>query len=299
VICGTGYVPLNQSWEWGEAKRLTGSSVARYQLGDRLGVQLEWRRGLAWAPAAPVGETTEQTARQLDDLARLLRRPILLSPTAHLPGGAAPFATGLFHSGTVLFDISGGVDPIRGRFRKTWRNSLSKAMRADTEIADGTLDEFMPMLDELTMRKGFELSYDDRFIRIVLSVFGEGARLRLARLGETVVGGWLDLRSGSTVTSFLSATTLEGRSVNSAYLLAWDALVRHYVAGATVYDLGGISGERATGPSAHKLSMGGEVLNFPGTYVIGVGPRTSVVKALLRVRARRARTASETPTQSA
>lgn len=281
-----GFFPLNQTWEWGEAKRRWGARVERYVLDGRVGVQFEWRRGVAWAAAAPVGAIGSEVAEELEELARQLRRPMLVSPTVRLPGDRAPLAVGLYHSGTVLFDLSGGEDAIRSRFRKTWRNSLSKALRSDAEVEDGTLADLMPMLVELSARKGFDLPYSEAFIRTVLEVFGDGAVIRVARLGGALIGGRLDLRVGNTATSFLSATTLEGRSANTAYLLSWDGLKRLSAGGATVFDFGGVSDERSTGPSGHKLSMGGELLDFPGTHLFGSGPRSLVVKTLMRFRSR-------------
>jgi hypothetical protein len=97
----------------GRAKRLAGSSVARYQLDGRLGVQFESRRGVAWAPGAPLGEVDATTAVAISELGRRLRQPMLLSPTGPMPDLENPITTDLFHTGTVMFDLSAEESEIR------------------------------------------------------------------------------------------------------------------------------------------------------------------------------------------
>jgi hypothetical protein len=278
------YLPLSQTWEWGEAKRAIGRPVERLMIGGDLGVQFESRRGIAWAPAAPLGEMDDSFAGALQELSKDLRRPILLSPVRPVSGLGGPIALGMFHSGTVLFDLAGDEPEVRGRLPKTWRNSLSKGERAGAEITDGSTEDMLAMLEELAERKGFAIPYDASFVGALQRAFGEGFGIRVARHQGRTVAGRLDLRAGATATSFLSATTLEGRSVGASYVLTWDSVLRHQQAGAIVYDLGGISSERSSGTSAHKLSMGGEVVDYPGTYLIGGGSRAYAVRAWLRLK---------------
>jgi hypothetical protein len=278
------YLPLSQTWDWGEAKRAIGHHVERLMLGEDLGMQFEWRRGVAWAPAAPVGKMDDSCAGAIRELSKELRRPILLSPICPMPGIGGPIAFGMFHSGTVLFDLAGDESDVHARLRKTWRNSLSRGQRGGVEITDGSTSEMLAMLDELADRKGFEIPYDTPFVDALQRAFGEGFALRIARHQGRTVAGRLDLRNGATATSFINATTVEGRSVGASYLLTWDAVLRHRQAGAIVYDLGGISSERSSGTSVHKLSMGGEVVDYPGTYLIGGGPRSYAVRAWLRLK---------------
>jgi hypothetical protein len=276
------YLPLSQTWEWGEAKRATGARVHRWHLDASLGVQFERRHGVSWAPAAPVGHIDARSPEALRGLSRQIRTPVLVSPSRSLPGLGAPTVVGLFHSGTVVFDCSGDDESQRRRLHKTWRNSLSKGERSGVEIADGTVDELLGMLEELSRRKGFEVPYRPAFLRALQDAFGAGFAIRVARHGRSPVGGRLDLRSGLTATSLLSATSLEGRAVGASYLLTWDAVRRHRDAGAVFYDLGGIGTDRTSGTSGHKVSMGGEVIDYPGTYLIGGGVRALAARSWLR-----------------
>jgi hypothetical protein len=295
------YLPLSQTWEWGEAKRSVGHHVERLMVGEDLGVQFESRRGVAWAPAAPAGEIDDPCDEALRELSKEIRRPILLSPVRPVPGLGGPIAVGMFHSGTVLFDLAGDESDVHSRLRKTWRNGLSRGQRGGAEITDGSASELLAMLEELADRKGFEIPYDAPFVAALQLAFGEGFALRIARHQGRAVAGRLDLRNGATATSFISATTVEGRSVGASYLLTWDAVLRHRQAGAIVYDLGGISSERSSGTTVHKLSMGGEVVDYPGTYLIGDGPRSYAVRAWLRLkhlRIRGHRRAEEAPSNA-
>jgi Acetyltransferase (GNAT) domain len=278
------YLPLGQTWEWGEAKRAIGQNVGRFLLDGSVGIQFERRRGVAWAPAAPIGDVGDAAAESLQRLSRQVGVPMLVSPVDLLPGLGAPTAVGMFHSGTVVFDCSGDDAALRGRLRKTWRNSLSKGERSDVQIGDGSIEELLNMLDELATRKGFELPYGPSFVRALQGSFGSGFAVRIARQDGHAVGGRLDLRAGVTATLFLNATALEGRALGASYLLTWDALRRHRDAGVLHYDLGGISDDRASGTSGHKVSMGGETIDYPGTYLIGTGLRALAVRSWLRLK---------------
>ena len=140
------------------------------------------------------------------------------------------------------------------------------------------------MLDELAHRKRFEIPYEAPFVEALRTTFGDGFGIRVARHEGRTVAGRLDLRAGATATSFISATTMAGRAIGASYLLTWDAVLRHQRAGGTVYDLGGISVDRSSGTTAHKLSMGGQVVDYPGTYVVGGSAITAALQAYLRVR---------------
>lgn len=281
VLCDAHYLPLSQSWQWGEAKRATGQRVERFALGGRTGMQLELRRGVAWAAGAPIGDVDASTWMAFGDLARRLRRPILLSPTTPLPGAGSPVAGDLFHSGTVLFELSNSELEMRKQLHGYWRNHLSKAERAGTEVVDGTRSELLTMLDELAQRKGFKVRYDAHFVEALRASFGKGFVIRVARHSGRNVGVLLDLRAGDTGTSFLGAATPEGRELRVAYLLAWDALRRYRESGARTYDMGNIGRDRSTGPSAFKVRSGGDIVEFPGTYLIGGGARAYGLRSFL------------------
>jgi hypothetical protein len=288
TLCPDEYLPLTQAWRWGEAKTQAGSRVERYVLDHRIGVQLERRRGAAWAAGAPLGELGLDVGGALRHLARQLRTPILVSPVSDTPGLSAPIADGLFLSGTVLVDLRLGDDLLRRRLDKRWRNALSKAERSDTDVVDGTLDELMSLLDRLALKKSFNLPYKEEFLRRLRPSFGRECRIRVARRGGVVVGGWLDLREGSTATYLMGATTEKGRAVNASYLLTWDA-IRHHRETARFLDLGGIGVERTTGPSGFKVRTGGRIVDFPGTYLVGSGARALAVDSWLRLKRLRAR----------
>jgi hypothetical protein len=284
ALSGSRYLPLSQAWEWGEAKRAVGHKIARLSLDARLGVQFESRWGVVWAPGAPLGDSDAVTEAALTQLSRKLGRPILLSPAAPVPGLRDLVATDLFHTGTVIFDLSPEESEIRGRLHGYWRNHLSKAERAGTDVVDGTRSQLLQMLEELAQRKGFTIPYDARFIEALQTAFGAGFTIRVARHSGRDVAVLLDLRAGNTATSLLGAATPEGRHVRASYLLTWDALIRHRAAGARTYDMGNIGRDRSSGPSAFKMRSGGDLVEFPGTFLIGSGARAMAVRSVLRLK---------------
>jgi hypothetical protein len=286
VLQGKGYLPLTQAWEWGEAKQSIGGRVERWTLDGHVGVQIQYRRGIAWAAGAPLGEIEEDIAATLRALAGQLRRPLLLSPSVPVSGLGRAVGD-LFHSGTVLFDVSGGEAAARARLHKNWRNHLSKAERAGTEVTEGSVQEFLAMVGKLGERKGFTIPYDGPFVNALRSSFGSGFTLRIARHRGRAVGGWLDLRAGTTATYFMGATPPDGRAVRASYLLGWDAFRRHGNSAGRLYDLGGIGSDRSTGPAAFKVRTGGRVVEFPGTFLVGTGPVARLAGAILRLRGSR------------
>ena len=286
-LAGQEYLPLTQSWEWGEAKGETGERVERFISEGGGGVQLQRRHGVAWAAGAPIGRLDSETAATLARLSRQVGSPILLSPYADLPGTVKPLAQRLFLSGTVLLDLTLKEEEIRRQLHGKWRNGLSKAVRARIEIEDGSFADMMSMVQELADAKGFHVPYEDEFVSALKRAFGKGFTIRIARHSGALAGSWLDLQAGSTATYLLGATTQAGRAVNASYLLAWDAIERHRLGGATTLDLGGIDLDRNRGPSEFKARMGGKLLEFPGTFLLGGGAKAMLLRALLKIRGSR------------
>ena len=278
--------PLAQTWEWGEAKTAIGRQVVRYRLRMESGtaIQAESRRpGFLWAPGAPSGTVTQESARHVGSLADQLGRPVVVSPHFPLPG-IRPLRHHPYLPGTVVLDLAIPLPELRKAFDKKWRNALSKAERSSLTLVDGSIDELLALQADLSARKGFRVPYTPAFVHALKGISEGKFGVRMATSGGQTLAAWADVIGGNTATYLIGATTDAGRASNASYLLAYDALSRLKEAGARFLDLGGAGPASDGGTHRFKAGMGGDLGVFPGSYCFGRGPRGALVHLAFELR---------------
>ncbi len=158
--------------------------------------------------------------------------------------------------------------------RKKWRQYVNKARKGDVRVVDATIDrlpEFYSIYRETASRAGFVIRTYDSY----LGVWRAFARLGMARLlmaeGPDGVGlaTLFLLRVGNRVIEPYGGMTGAGAERRANYLLKWEAIRTSRDAGATSYDMWGISHE---GIEQFKAGFGGREIKYVGAWDLVLDP---------------------------
>ncbi len=252
---------LLQSWEWGEFKRMSGWEPLRaLVLNDDqpvAGAQLLARRVMGvpslYAPRGPWWRDDASGYTGLGALTGWLRR--------QRPGGA-PFlridppvaesdrlaALGFRQAprqvqprATIVVDLTPDSEQLLAAFNSRVRYNARHAIKKGVAVSEGGLEEARPFWDLLNAtatRKGF-VERDVSYFTQLMQVFGEDARILLARYNGAVVYGALIVVFG-TAAYYLYGASGGDRSVKPSELGQYRAMLWAKSRGATRYDMWGI-----------------------------------------------------------
>jgi lipid II:glycine glycyltransferase (peptidoglycan interpeptide bridge formation enzyme) len=252
---------LLQSWEWGEFKRLSGWEPLRVLAldGDQpvAGAQLLSRRVMG-VPSlyAPRGPWWMEDARGVAGLEALIawlrrRRPagapfVRIDPPVTEAGSLAAlgFRTAprqVQPRATIVVDLAPDPDAILAAFNSRVRYNARHAIKKGVEVSESGVEDARPfweLLSATAERKGFTergLSYFTQ----LMQVFGDDARILLARYNGTVVYGSLIVVFGQAA-YYLYGASGGDRSVKPSELGQYCAMLWAKSRGATRYDMWGI-----------------------------------------------------------
>lgn len=173
---------------------------------------------------------------------------------------------------TILIDLSQSLDEIRKKFHQKWRNCLNKGEKGCVTFRSGTdsgiFKEFRPLFEELIAEKKFLVDLDIDFYMDVQKESGlqDKFLVTLAEVDGRPIAGHVSSFLGDTGVYLLGATSHEGRKLNAAYLLQWQAIKKSKAAGCLWYDLGGTDPVGNPGVYRFKNRMGGQEVTMPGPF---------------------------------
>lgn len=173
---------------------------------------------------------------------------------------------------TILIDLSQSLDEIRKKFHQKWRNCLNKGEKGSVTFRSGTgnaiFKEFRPLFEELITEKKFSVELDIDFYTGVQKELElkDKFLVTLAELDGRAIAGHVSSLLGDTGVYLLGATSHEGRKLNAAYLLQWQAIKNSKAAGCLWYDLGGTDPVGNPGVYRFKNRMGGHEITMPGPF---------------------------------
>lgn len=252
---------LLQSWEWGEFKRLGGWEPQRalVMAGDQpvAGAQLLARRVMGvpslYAPRGPWWRDDAEGLAGLETLTAWLRRqrpsgaPFLRvdPPTTELgllkklgfreaPRQVQPRAT-------IVVDLRPDDDKLLAAFNSRVRYNARHALKKGVEVSEGGAEDARPfweLLSATAERKGF-IERDLSYFTQLMQVFGDDARILLARFNGAVVYGALIVVFGASA-YYLYGGSGGDRSVKPSELGQYRAMLWAKSRGATRYDMWGI-----------------------------------------------------------
>jgi peptidoglycan pentaglycine glycine transferase (the first glycine) len=252
---------LLQSWEWGEFKRMSGWEPLRALALDDdqpiAGVQLLARRVMGvpslYAPRGPWWRDDASGGVGLDALTGWLRRqrpggaPFLrIDPPVTEPDGLT--ALGFRQAprqvqprATIVVDLTPDPEQLLAAFNSRVRYNARHAIKKGVEVSEGGVEDaqaFWDLLNATAARKGF-IERDVSYFTQLMQVFGEDARILLARYNGTVVYGALIVVFGAAA-YYLYGASGGDRSVKPSELGQYRAMLWAKSRGATRYDMWGI-----------------------------------------------------------
>jgi lipid II:glycine glycyltransferase (peptidoglycan interpeptide bridge formation enzyme) len=252
---------LLQSWEWGEFKRLSGWEPLRALAldGDQpvAGAQLLARRVMGvpslYAPRGPWWLDDARGAAGLEALIAWLRRQrpagapfVRIDPPVTVAGtlvalGFRSAPRQVQPRATIVVNLAPDPDAILGAFNSRVRYNARHAIKKGVEVSESGVEDARPfweLLSATAERKGFTergLSYFTQ----LMQVFGDDARILLARYNGTVVYGSLIVVFGQAA-YYLYGASGGDRSVKPSELGQYRAMLWAKSRGATRYDMWGI-----------------------------------------------------------
>jgi lipid II:glycine glycyltransferase (peptidoglycan interpeptide bridge formation enzyme) len=170
------------------------------------------------------------------------------------------------------------LDEVFGGFNQLWRRNIRKAQKSGVEVTLGEapdLAAFHEVYVETAQRDGFTprpLSYFQRMWDAMRAEGGaDRIRLYLARHEGRVLAATTWVKVGTHVWYSYGASTTEGRELRPSNAIQWKMIEDAHAAGATVYDLRGItdtldSSDPLFGLIQFKVGTGGEAVEYVGEW---------------------------------
>jgi lipid II:glycine glycyltransferase (peptidoglycan interpeptide bridge formation enzyme) len=170
------------------------------------------------------------------------------------------------------------LDEVFGGFNQLWRRNIRKAQKSGVEVTLGDasdLPAFHEVYVETARRDGFTprpLSYFQRMWEAMRAEAGaERIRLYLARHEGRVLAATTWVKVGTHVWYSYGASSTEGRELRPSNAIQWKMIEDAHAAGATVYDLRGItdtldSNDPLFGLIQFKVGTGGEAVEYVGEW---------------------------------
>ena len=164
---------------------------------------------------------------------------------------------------TFILDLSRGVDELRGRLDKKWRNQLACAERNGLTVVGGSGQEeyrqFCQMYYQMRARKAFGSTVDVKEFGRIQEDLPESHRMLIliCKNKEEPVAGLVASALGDTAIYLLGATSDNGFIAKGSYLLQWEMIRWLKEHGFKWYDLGGIDPERNPGVYHFKSGLSG------------------------------------------
>ncbi len=154
---------------------------------------------------------------------------------------------------TFLLDLAPGLEELRKRLDKKWRNQLSRAEKNNLKVIAGSgSDEyrtFCLIYNQMRKRKTFETTVDvEEFGRIQEDLV-EPHRMRILICEDrgVPVAGLVASAMGDSAIYLLGATSDDGLNSKGSYLLQWTMIKWLKEKRIRWYDLGGIDPEANPG----------------------------------------------------
>ena len=167
------------------------------------------------------------------------------------------------------------TDEVFAGFNQLWRRNVRKAQKAGVTVTQGTSEDlaaFHEIYVETAARDGFRprpLSYFHRMWDQMQAEDPDRIRLYLAQHEGRLLAATTWVRVGGHVWYSYGASTTEGRELRPSNAIQWQMILDAHAAGASVYDLRGISdtldaSDPLFGLIQFKVGTGGDAVEYVG-----------------------------------
>jgi lipid II:glycine glycyltransferase (peptidoglycan interpeptide bridge formation enzyme) len=253
----------------------------RGAFGVRMGPPVALRR---WTAATVKAAIAEGSAKRLTEVPPDMDEPVgrrVVDALTSL-GWQPPDAEGGFSAGQPAFVFQ---VPLAGRseeellagFNQLWRRNIKKAAKAGVVVELGAaadLPAFHALYLETAARDGFTgrpLSYFEQMWSAMQAEDPDRILLYLARHEGDLVAATTLVRVGEHAWYSYGASSTDKRDVRGSNAIQWQMMRDAAAAGATVYDLRGITDtldpdDSHFGLIQFKLGTGGEAVEYVGEW---------------------------------
>lgn len=290
-----------QSWEWGDFRQATGTSVERIGFFDqgklKNGLQVTFHRlpilgkTAGYLPKAFMPDEDQiEALRQLGKAHQALfikLEPNISQkvgvPSAHrqivkfLAESNAIPGRPLFTKHTFILDLTKSDEELFANLSNKTRYNINLAIKKGVVIYENTSQEgmetYLQILAETTKRQGFYAHSPDYF-RKMWEVLGKSGLLKIfqAVYEGKVLASWIMFLFNGVIYYPYGASSREHREVMASNLLMWEMIRFGKKTGCTKFDLWGSLGENPDpndpwyGFHRFKKGYGGELHEFIGTF---------------------------------
>jgi lipid II:glycine glycyltransferase (peptidoglycan interpeptide bridge formation enzyme) len=320
LISASRQINLIQSWEYGEAKALTGPwQVERGVISDNNQIigaaQTMVRRapvgngGMAWINRGPLllDHSAEPGVHYAAMLAALnahfveqKKLYLRLAPMIDVAGfdkrwasGAGLQNTGVSGWASSVVDLSQSAEALRKALHGKWRNGLVRAERSGISVRSG-FDEpscaaFIEGHREHLRRLGGDGGIDENLLRTMQELLPKSRKIyfHVAYMNDQPIGGIAIAKYGQSGEYLAGHNSDAGRTNNAGQLLLWSAMMQLRNEGVSYLDLGGMD-EKLTpaGIYRFKQRVGGSSYRLANEFESG---SNSLINKLIRWQVARAR----------
>ena len=273
IVSDIDTLSLMQTWEFGEAKALTGPWKANRAIfqkdGETVGAAQAMirtvpflNRGLVWVNRAPLLKNSDATQSNVyvDMISELkkywvdkkkmylrIAPPLMASYDSYTIFKATDFSKATETDGwaSEIVDLSLPTDGFRKGLQQKWRNCLNKAERLEVTCKTGSsdvlmdelLDDYKTLLDNV----GFGTNLSPEFVRTMQNLLPDSREMLVfaGRQNGEKLGSILIATYGNTCMYLIGATNNTGRKVNANHYLIWRAVSEMKKRGFRWFDLGG------------------------------------------------------------
>lgn len=273
IVSDTNALSLMQTWEFGEAKTLTGpwkvSRAIFRKDNETVGVAQAMirtvpfsNRGLVWINRAPLLKNgdVEQSDAYIDILKELKKcwvrekrmylrivPPLMAADKNYAIFKKAGYLWATETSGwaSEIVDLSRSIEELRKGLQQKWRNCLNKAERlkvtCDTGSSDILMNELLYDYGMLLENIGFRTNLTPEFVKTMQRLLPDSRKMVVfaGRQNGEKLGSILIARYGNTCMYLIGATNNTGRKVNANYYLIWNAVCELKKRGYRWFDVGG------------------------------------------------------------
>ena len=261
-----GHLPLRHEGQIYTAHRLPfGTYFAGYRLS--LGSLPAWPKPPVFARLEPIDATSLHELRAVVGSKQLIKAPAI-QPRQ-----------------TSLVDIGGSPDAILARFASKFRYNIKVAERHGIEVsvhaedAPLQLPRFLSLLQMTAARQGFRVHSAEHY-RLMTDELSRNNTIRLvfATKDGVDLAAMLMIVCDGTATYLHGASSELHKSLKAVNLMHWQAILHAKASNCSTYDLWGthavfdgkewspIPGHPSEGVTRFKLGLGGEIVEYPGSY---------------------------------
>jgi hypothetical protein len=285
--------PLQQDWAYGSTMKALGVHVlracvsqdgtpvalAQFMVRRFVGHSLNFvlcSRGPVWLQAVSGQDKARayQALRRTLPLGRLRWAAITPEEPAGPELGLSKWRRVMTGHSTVLLDLTASLDTLRAQLDKRWRHRLGGAeASALTVHRVGTNPgQYRWLLDaEMQQREqrglhGLPLQFFDVYVPSRQQPSQNMLTLR-ADVGRDRVAGMMFLIHGEAATYHVGWNSDAGRDLHAHNLILWRGIEALRERGVRLLDLGGVNTIRSAGIARFKMSTGGRVVTYAGTFI--------------------------------